>query len=441
LSEKARSFKDERPGTYSAALREGKKRVRPEGTATHTVRIRQFIAWLLFLALMCWGTMAIIFSNLSTELRLVAAGAFGVSALGSIILPRKNSWKITFYSSVFALVLVWWLALPPSNDRDWQPDVAKLSFATITGNTVTIHNIRNCDYRTESDYVVRHYDRTFDLESLHSMDLYVVDWGLPHMAHTMLSFGFDKDEYVCFSIETRKKKGEQYSAVRGFFKQYELITVVADERDVVRLRTNYRKGEDVYLYRLKAPPELIRKVFLDYVHSINMLTEKPQWYNALTVNCTTGIWRHIVPYYPKAGFDWRILASGHVDEMAYELGTIDQTLPFPEIKRRSRINERSKAADPGRTFSRIIRQDLPGLEKSPGRRQNIGLPGHARYIDMRKSTDAAGDVADTFVRNEADVLLSAFSTYRVTNTNEINIVTFKKVPPRPTLSPLGRGQR
>jgi uncharacterized protein DUF4105 len=338
------------------------KLMAPDGAATHTVRITQVLAWLLFLAMTCWGAMAIVYSNLPAGPRLVAAGAFGISALGSVILPRRNIWRIICFSSVFVVVLAWWLALPPSNVRDWQPDVAKLPSAVITGNIVSLHDIRNCDYRTENDYVVQYYDKTFDLGSLRSMDLFLVDWGLPHIAHTMLSFGFDKDEYVCFSIETRKKKGEEYSAVRGFFKQYEVITVVADERDVVRLRADYRTGEDVYLYRLKAPPELIRMIFLDYLHSVNMLRERPEWYNALTVNCTTGIWKHIVPYYPEAKFDWRILASGHVDEMAYELGAVDRSLPFQELRRRSRINERSKAAGRGRAFSKIIRKGLPGFE-------------------------------------------------------------------------------
>lgn len=340
----------------------GEKQMGSDAAEKRIVKIRQVFAWLLFLSMTCWGTMAIVYSNLSDELRLVAAGLFGILALGSVILPRRNLWKTTCFLSVFALVLAWWLVLPPSNDRDWQSDVARLPSATIIGSTVTIHNIRNCDYRSENDYVVRHYDRIFNLEALRSMDIFLVDWGLPHIAHTMLSFGFEGDEYVCFSIETRKKKGEQYSAVRGFFKQYELIYVVADERDVVRLRTNYRKGEDVYLYRLKAPPELIRMVFMDYLNSVNILRERPEWYNALTVNCTTGIWKHIVPYYPKATFDWRILASGHVDEMVYELGVVDQTFPFQETKRRSRINERSKAADRGQAFSKIIRQGLPGFE-------------------------------------------------------------------------------
>jgi hypothetical protein len=334
----------------------------PHRTGRQNVIIGQIVAWLISLAMTCWGIMAIVYTNLSSEVRLVAAGAFGIATLGSIILPRRNSKKIACFLSVFALVLAWWLTLPPSNDRHWQPDVATLPYATISDSTVTLHNIRNCDYRTENDYLVRQYERTFNLASLRSMDLILVDWGVPHIAHTMLSIGFDKDEYVCFSIETRMKKGEQYSTIRGFFKQYELITVVADERDVVRLRTNYRTGEDVYLYRLKASPEVIRMVFMDYLHSINKLRDQPEWYNALTANCTTDIWKHIVPYYPKARFDWRILASGHVDEMAYELGTTDQTLPFPELRRRSRINERGKAAGRSRAFSAMIRHGLPGFE-------------------------------------------------------------------------------
>jgi len=318
-------------------------------------------AWLLFLGLTCWGAMAVVFSNFPAGPRLAAAVAFVLAALGGAILPRRNWQKIICFLSVFAALLAGWLVLPPSNARDWAPDVETLPFAEISGSSVTIHNIRNCDYRAEKDYTVRHYDGTFDLGALRSMDLFLVDWGLPHLAHTMLSFGFGDEKYVCFSIETRKKKGEEYSSLRGFFKQYELTYVVADERDAVRLRANYRKGEAVSLYRIKATPELIRLVFLDYLRSVNGLKEKPRWYNALTSNCTTDIWKHIVPYYPKVKFDWRILASGHVPEMAYELGVVDRTLPLTELKRRSLINETSKAADRDPAYSRAIRTGLPGF--------------------------------------------------------------------------------
>lgn len=326
------------------------------------LRLKPVFAWLSFLALSCWGVMAIVYSNLPAWPRFAAAAVFALLALGSVLLPRGGRRKTACFSSLFGIVLAWWLLLPPRNDRDWEPDVAKLPYAEVNASSVTLRNIRDCDYRSEREYTVRHYDRTFDLGSLRSLDLFFVDWGLPHIAHTMLSFGFGGGKYVCFSIETRKKKGEEYSSARGFFKQYELTYVVADERDAIRLRANYRKGENVYLYRLDATPEFIRQVFLDYLRSVNGLRDRPQWYNALTANCTTDIWKHIAPYYPKAKFDWRILASGHVDEMAYELGVTDQSLPFPELKRRSLINERSKAAAADRAYSELIRRGLPGFK-------------------------------------------------------------------------------
>ncbi len=171
--------------------------------------------------------------------------------------------------------------MKPSNDREWQADVALLPHADIHGNRVTVYNVRNCDYRGENDYTVRYYNKTFDLAKLESIDLYVVNWGIKYISHTMISFGFQGGDYLCVSIETRKEKGEDYSTVKGFFRQYELIYVVADERDLVRLRTNYRQGETVYLYRIQGTKAFFRSLFLDYMHYINHLNASPEWYNAL----------------------------------------------------------------------------------------------------------------------------------------------------------------
>jgi hypothetical protein len=228
---------------------------------------------------------------------------------------------------------------------------------------VTIHNIRNCDYRSETDYTVRRYDKTFDLEKLKSVDLSLVYWGSPYIAHTMFSFGFEGEGFVCFSIETRKEIGEAYSTVKGFFRQYEITYVIADERDLIGLRTNYR-GEQVYLYRLKAPADLVRKVFLDYLREVNALKERPEWYNALTGNCTTSIRGHTAPYNPDARFDWRMIVNGFIDEMLYERNVLDTSPPFPELKKKSLINERAKGLDKSPDFSRLIRVGLPGKEMS-----------------------------------------------------------------------------
>ena len=180
----------------------------------------------------------------------------------------------------------------------------------------------------------------------------------------MLSFGFKDGKYLCFSIETRKEVGEGYSAIKGFFKQFELTYIVADERDVVRLRTNYRengKGEDVYLYRLKVPTEFARKVFLDYLREVNSLKDHPEWYRALSTNCTTSILRHTAKFNPDSKLDWRIVVNGYIDEMLYERKRLDQSLPFTELKKRSYINERAKAVKDNEDFSRLIRVGLPGV--------------------------------------------------------------------------------
>jgi hypothetical protein len=322
-------------------------------------------AGICLLLMAIWGAAAIYYSNLPAGLRMPVAGAFALLAAGLVVqgFRKRNRWGA--FLLLFGLLLLLWFAIPPSNNRDWQPDLAIPAWADISGDTVTIHNIRNCDYRTETDFTVRHYDKTFDLSKLKGVDFFLVYWGSPKIAHTMMSFDFEGQGNVCFSIETRKEKGEDYSTVKGFFRQYELMYVVADERDLVRLRSNYRekgKGEDVYLYRFNVSPEIGRKVFLSYLRKVNQLKERPEWYNALTENCTTSIRQHTMPYNPNARFDWRMIVNGYLDEMLYERKIVDTSLPFAELKKRSYINPKAQAAEKAPDFSQLIRAGLPGME-------------------------------------------------------------------------------
>jgi hypothetical protein len=307
----------------------------------------------------CWASLAILFSDLRGFLRPCIAGIFAIGSLAAVVGRYSNQWTRLGFLAACAAVLFWWLSMPPSNSRHWQPDVALLSWADIQGDRVTIHNIRNCDYRSETDYTVRHYDRTFDLAALKSIDLSVVYWGSPYIAHTMLSFGFEGNGFVCFSVETRKEIGEAYSTIKGFFRQYELIYVVADERDLIGLRTNYR-GEQVYLYRLNESAELVRQVFLDYLREVNALKDRPEWYNALTGNCMTSFRINTAPYNPDARLDWRLIVNGFIDEMLYERKAVDTSLPFPELKKRSLINDKAQGLDKSPDFSQLIRVGLPG---------------------------------------------------------------------------------
>ncbi len=316
-----------------------------------------------------WAALALALDLPWPRLGTVAGVAFAAACAACAILVRPWRRAALGCAAAVAVVMAWWLLIPPSNDRDWQPDVRVLPWATFDGDRVTLHAIRDNEYRTETDYTVRHHHRTVSLADLRTVDLFLSYWGSPWIAHTIMSFGFGDGPPVAISIETRKERGEEYSALRGFFRQFELTYVVAEERDVVRLRTNYR-GEDVYLYRLGVSRSVARGVFLDYLREINRLRDRPEWYNALAHNCTTAIRGHARPYLRSAIPSWKVFLNGHLDQLIYDNGLVDRSRPFGDLRAWSRINERARAADADPEFSRRIRQGLPRMEgAAPLRRQ------------------------------------------------------------------------
>jgi hypothetical protein len=306
-----------------------------------------------------WATLAVHYSGLSgrsprTILALLVAAMF----FGILFLRKPRFARPTAFFALFAIVLAWFFSIRPSNDRLWLTDVAVLPYARIDGDRITIHNIRNFDYASEDQYTPRYYDKTFDLSKLQRVDYILSYWSGRAIAHSMASFQFDGDQYLVISIETRKEKGESYSAVEGFFRQYELTYVIADERDVLRLRTNFRK-EDVYVFRTRVPPENVRKLLLSYLKSANELKQDPEFYNALTTNCATSILPHIREYNPAARISLSIILNGHSAKAAHARGGLDQRLPFDELERRSHINAAAIAAGDSPEFSKLIRQNIP----------------------------------------------------------------------------------
>ncbi len=308
-----------------------------------------------------WGAMAIWFDGPHSRLIAapMAAGLVIVCViLAAVLRPFLRGLTVALFPVI--VVALWWTAIPASNTRDWTPDVARTARATFRGSSVTIENVRNFKYRSETDYDQRWETRTYDLDRIKGVDLFLSFWGPTEIAHTIASWDFGDGQHLAISIETRKEKGEAYSAVRGFFHQYELYYVVADERDLVGLRTNFR-GEQVYLYRLRVPPAQARALLIDYLEEVNRLADHPQWYNALTQNCTTTIRGHAQNVGAGRALDWRLLANGHLDELLYERGQIDTSLPLADLRARSNITEKAKAADDSPDFSASIRQGLPGI--------------------------------------------------------------------------------
>ena len=319
-----------------------------------------------------WGVLAIHFGDSTTSpLQTTLSVAFGVAGIVAIIGVFFRRWRIlalSGFSLLFVVVLVWWFNISPSNDRVWQPDVARLAYAVIDGDRVTVHNVRNFTYRSESDFTPKYYTKSYDLSKLDSVDFFAVYWMGPAIAHTIVSFGFGGD-YLAVSIEARKERDEGYSTIKGFFRQYELIYIVADERDVVRLRTNYRQDppEEVYRYRLHGTPENARRFFLDYMENINEMKDHARFYNTLVANCTNVIWMHAHVNPGRIPFSWKILASGYAPEYLYDMGRLDTSVTFAELRQRGHVNPIAQALGNTPEFSQRIRAgDVSVGEAVPG---------------------------------------------------------------------------
>ena len=318
-------------------------------------RFSACLATLIAVVAAIWATGAIYFDLPAPS--VIRHGAAAVWLLGFVIawfwLPHRR-WSRLIVGLVFLCILGWWLSIPPRQDRDWKPDVAVLPNAVIEGDQVTINDVRNFDWRSLTDFTTRYDTRSYNLSRLQGADLFIIYWGSPLIAHSIASFDFGDQGRICFSIETRPERGKSYSAVGGLYRQFELIYVSADERDAIRVRTNVHKDEEVYLYHLNLPLEEIRTRFLEYLRRMNQLHDRPEWYNAITSNCTTNIrTQHVVA--KPAPWDWRILVDGKGDELLYERGVLNRNLPFAELKRRAHINARAKDADNAPDFSERIR--------------------------------------------------------------------------------------
>ena len=317
----------------------------------------------MFLALLVlWGTLAIYYSNLPwAELRLGVAGAFAAFSIWALWLSRQRRAPSAF-AALFLGVVVWWISISPSHDREWRPEVAVMPRASIDGDRVRISGVRNFDYRSRNDFTVRHEEREVRLSRLTGIDFYVSYWSEGLVGHTFLSFMFDDAPPLSISIETRPEVGEGFNPLASLFKQFELIYVVGDERDIVGVRTNHR-NETVYLYRLNTSAGDARRLLMVYLNRINELADRPEFYHLLSNSCTINIVRYANAAGREGRFNIRHLFNGLIDSYLYHSGRVDTTLPFDKLRRRSLINEAAQAADGAADFSERIRGSLPTIPR------------------------------------------------------------------------------
>lgn len=283
----------------------------------------------------------------------------GLVVVLAVLALVGHSWlPLLVYAASCAAVLFWWLGIAPSNQRTWADDVSQLLTGSQHGHRIVLEHVRNFSWRRDDDYDVCWETREYDLDRLASTDAVLSYWSSRAIAHAMISFGFDDGDHVVFSVEIRKRRGQQYSAIGGFFKQYETVLVAADENDIIRVRTHVR-GEDDYLYPLRMDKAAMRALFLSYVKAANQLAARPAFYNTFTSNCTTLVYRMARQIAPGLRWDARLLLTGYLPGYLYQVGALDRDVPLALLRQRGRITERARAVRPGENFSQTIRRGMP----------------------------------------------------------------------------------
>jgi hypothetical protein len=307
-----------------------------------------------------WGTMALWYQLPGGTIGRTLGSVLwtlAVITLAVFTISRRSWLPPGVYVAMYALLLLWWASIAPSNERNWADDVSRPLTGTVEGSQVVLDNVRDFDWRSDTDYDARWESRAYDLDRLSSADAVLSYWGSKAIAHAMISFGFDDGNRVVFSVEIRRQRGEEYSPIGGFFKQFETTLVAADERDIIRVRTNVR-GEDDYLYPLQMDKAAMRALFLSYVRAANALAGKPAFYNTITSNCTTIVYRMARQIDPGLPWDIRLLLTGYLPDYLHDVGTLDRSVPVDELRRRGRITERARNTAAGDDFSRAIRAGM-----------------------------------------------------------------------------------
>ena len=323
--------------------------------------LRILVSLLVVAPITAWSALALWFRLPAQEgLRAAAAVLFALLGLATIVALffRRSRVALVVFAIAFGGLLAWWGTIKPPLDGDWAPDVARQTTGSIAGDVLTLSDVRDFDWRTDSDFTEKWSKRAYDLSKLKTLDLFLAYWGGPEMAHVIMSFGFEGGEYLAWSVEVRREKSSEFSPIADAFKSHTLVYLATAERDSVKLRTNAR-GEDVRLYRLNTPPDQARALLQEYVVESTALAEQPKFYNSITANCATVVFKLVRAAGSTLPFDWRLVVNGFLPGYLYDHRAVVTTMPLSELMERARVSPRAKAADQSPDFSRLIRVGVP----------------------------------------------------------------------------------
>ena len=324
------------------------------------------VRWILYVLIVLvavisggWAALALWYQAPGGQVvRVVAAVSWVIFVLTvlALIWARRGGVPIAAYVLAYVILLAWWSTIAPSNHREWADDVSRMLAGQVDGDRVTLYNVRNFNWRTDDDYDARWETRSYDLNQLSTADVILSSWGVPGISHALISFGFNDGSHVVFSVEIRRKKGQSFSSIGGFFKQFESTIVAADEHDIIRLRTNVRNETD-HLYRLRMDKATMRSLFLAYVQEANELGAKPAFYNTVTSNCVTIVYGMAKRIDPGLPYDYRLLLTSYLPSYLYQVGALDTRYPLAVLTQQGDVTARARAraTAPSDDFSKAIR--------------------------------------------------------------------------------------
>ena len=319
------------------------------------------LTWLIGLPLAIWIGGAIYFDVVGATQRswLLVAGWL-VLVFAWLLFGPGGANGFLWLMIAEGLFFAWWLTIPAQQHREWDPNFSTPARFSCNGDLLTAEHVRNTEYQSLEESTPRYETRTYRPSNLRGIDALILYWGSPYMCHPMFVFDFGPDGRLCFSIEVRYRKGQEYDFLRSLYRQQELMYVVSDERDAILRRTKFLPNQQMYLYRINNDPLTLRAFFFEYLTQVNSLADVPRWYHGLTANCTTGIY---LQSRARMKWDWRMLLNGQLDRLLYDRGVIDRSLPFEQLKAQSEVTAiANRTAAEG--FSDTIRRELPAYARS-----------------------------------------------------------------------------
>ncbi|MBH9982806.1 DUF4105 domain-containing protein [Bartonella sp. B10834G6] len=292
--------------------------------------------WLIFAFFMLVWSLFAFFYQLPFNMAgfVLVAVLWLVVGIYALLLEFKNPWKSRILLALmFIGVVIWWSSIKPTLHRDWAPELARsveATFDPINPDIVHLQNIRNFDWIAPYEGKENWENGTYNVDDLVGLDVYLSYWMGPYIAHTLVGFTFKDGRHLVFSAEIRRTKEQSFSAIGGFFKEFELIMIAAPEEDIIKLRTDIRH-ENVYRYPIRVGKEKIKNLFLNYLETADKLAHQARFYNTLTANCTTVVFDMARILDPGIPLDWRILFSGQLPSYLYDLKVVNTEKSLKEL--------------------------------------------------------------------------------------------------------------